>query len=83
MSEERIYKKYLSLGLSSILGIMEDQCYEDCVLAINANPEAINFVLDQTPELCLLAIKNGLDNKNLIRIDWTPEMEKEWVMRNV
>ena len=37
----------------------------------------------QTPEICIEAIKNGLDNRNLITIPWTPEMEKEWVLRHV
>ena len=56
---------------------------EDCLEAVRQYGLALEFAKKQTEELCLEAIKNGLDNRNLIKIQWTPEMEKEWRLRYV
>ena len=55
---------------------------EDIKTAIKVYPDLIANI-PQTPEICLYAMKHGLDNSGLISIEWTPEMKTEWVLRHV
>ena len=66
----------------SLLFIDEDLDEEIYMEIVRRDWETVDFI-PQTPEICIEAIKNGLDNRDMIDIEWTEEMEKEWVLRNV
>lgn len=54
----------------------------DVMGSIFQNGNWITF-FEQTPELCIKAIREGLEDKDLIKIEWTDEMEREWTLKNI
>lgn len=56
---------------------------ELCKEAVRRDPTTIIYIRELTPEICIEAIRNGLPKRDLIKMEWTDEMEKEWVIKNV
>ena len=81
--EER--EEYINDCVEDFLTLMfidEDLDEETYMEIVRRDWETLEYI-PQTPNICIEAIRNGLDNRDMIDIDWTPEMEREWVLSHV